>query len=113
VVLFKFWLSIGREMQLKRFHERRQNPLKVWKLSPIDYAAMQKWDAYTKARDTMLKATHRDPTPWTIVLANDKRRARLAIILHVLSAFDYPGKDKATVGKADVRILGGPRLLTS
>ncbi|HZP20334.1 MAG TPA: polyphosphate kinase 2 [Bauldia sp.] len=111
VVLFKFWLEIGREMQLKRFHERRHNPLKIWKLSPIDYAALGKWDDYTKARDKMLAATDTAQAPWSIALANDKRRARLAIIRHVLSAFDYPGKDKAAVGAPDPRIFGTRELI--
>jgi polyphosphate kinase 2 (PPK2 family) len=110
-VLFKFWLDIGREMQLKRFHERRHNPLKIWKLSPIDYAALGKWDDYSAARDRMLKATHNSATPWTVVLANDKRRARLAIVRHMLASLDYRGKDKALVGAPDTAILGGPKLL--
>ena len=113
IVLLKFWLDIGREMQLKRFHERRHNPLKIWKLSPIDYAALNKWDVYTKARDGMIEATHKSATPWTIVLANDKRRARLAIIRHILSSIDYRGKDKSVIGKPDLAIIGGPRLLNA
>ena len=111
VVFFKFWIDIGREMQLKRFHDRRHDPLKIWKLSPIDMAAMTKWDVYTRARDATLKATHRSQTPWTIVHGNDKHRLRLAIIRHVLNAFDYPGKDRDVVGRPDPRILGGPEML--
>jgi polyphosphate kinase len=110
-VLFKFWLNIGRATQLKRFHERRHNPLKIWKLSPIDYAALSKWDAYTEARDAMLSASHRDEAPWTVVRANDKRRARLNVIRHVLAAFDYPGKDTKVVRPTDPLILGGPELI--
>ncbi len=112
IVLFKFWLNIGREMQLKRFHERRHNPLKIWKLSPVDFAALEKWSAYGAARDAMLAATHGRATPWTVVRANDKRRARLNVIRHVLSAFAYPGRDDACVGKTDPLILGGPKLIT-
>ena len=112
IVLFKFWLNIGREMQLKRFHERRHNPLKIWKLSPVDYAALEKWSDYSKARDAMLAATHSKAAPWTVVHANDKRRARLAVIRHVLAAFPYPGRDDKTVGKTDPLILGGPELIT-
>lgn len=106
LILFKFWLDIGREMQLKRFHERRHNPLKIWKLSPMDYAALDKWDAYGKARDEMLGATDTDTAPWTVVRANDKRRARLEIIRHVLGAIDYEGRDPDAIGKPDARILG-------
>lgn len=111
IVLFKFWLDIGREMQLKRFHERRHNPLKIWKLSPIDYAALLKWSDYTRARDINLRATSTRRAPWTVVLANDKRRARLSLIRHMLGALDYPGKERRVVGAADPLILGGPGLL--
>jgi polyphosphate kinase 2 len=111
-VLFKFWLNIGREMQLKRFHERRHNPLKIWKLSPVDYAALENWSAYTEARDVMLAATHSAAAPWAVVRANDKRRARLAVIRHVLGAFSYPGRDDNSVGKTDPLILSGPELIT-
>jgi polyphosphate kinase 2 len=105
ILVFKFWLDIGRAMQLKRFHERRHNPLKIWKLSPMDYAAMTKWDAYTAARDRTLSATDTKAAPWTFVLANDKKRARLAVIRHVLASLDYVSKDKKAVGKADPLIL--------
>ncbi len=111
IVLFKFWLNIGREMQLKRFHERRHNPLKIWKLSPVDYAALSRWDAYTAARDAVLAVTHRPAAPWTVVRANDKRRARLNVIRHVLAAFDYPGRDDKAVRHTDPLILGGPELI--
>ena len=73
---FKFWLAIGREMQLKRFHDRRHDPLKQWKISDIDIAALGKWDSYTDAAHRMLKATNTDQAPWHVVLANDKRRGR-------------------------------------
>ena len=112
IVLIKFWLNIGREMQLKRFHERRHNPLKIWKLSPLDLAALTKWDAYTQARDDILAATHRLATPWTVVRANDKRRARLNILRRVLAAIDYPGRDAEAIGDIDPLILAGPDLLT-
>ena len=106
VVLVKFWLNIGRTTQLRRFHDRRHSPLKIWKLSPIDLKALGKWDAYTEARDTMLAATHRPQTPWTIVRMNDKRRGRLEIIRHVLARFDYPGKDAGVLGEPDPKIIG-------
>ena len=111
IVLFKFYLDIGREMQLKRFHDRRHDPLKIWKLSPIDYAALRQWDAYSAARDAMLSATDSKATPWTIVLANDKKRAHLAVIRHMLGSLKYRGKDKNEVGSADRRIIGGRELL--
>ena len=106
---FKFWLNVGQEMQIKRFHDRRQNPLKRWKLSPIDIKALSKWDEYTKARNLMLEKTHRDHAPWTIIRSNDKRRARINAIRHFLLSLDYEGKDTETIGEIDDKILGhGP-----
>jgi polyphosphate kinase 2 len=109
---FKFWLNVGQEMQLKRFHDRRQNPLKSWKLSSIDIKALSKWDDYTNARNAMLNATHTHHGPWTIVRSNDKRRARLNAIRHFLHHLDYAGKDAKAIGKVDPLILGsGPDFL--
>lgn len=103
--LFKFWLSIGREMQLKRFHDRRHDPLKTWKLSPIDLEALNKWDAYSVARDRMLKHTDSPHAPWTVIRANDKRRLRINVIRTLLAGFDYEGKDKKAIGKIDEKIV--------
>jgi len=109
---FKFWLDIGREMQLKRFHDRRHDPLKVWKLSPMDIAALNKWGDYSEKRDRMLKETHTDQAPWTVIRANDKRRARINLIRHILKTLDYDDKDKAAIGEIDDRIVGsGPGFL--
>lgn len=109
---FKFWLDIGREMQIKRFHDRRHDPLKTWKLSPMDIAALNKWDDYTEKRDRMLAETHTERAPWTVVRANDKRRARLNAIRHILGRIDYEGKDNKAVGEIDEKILGsGPKFL--
>lgn len=106
---FKFWLNVGQEMQIKRFHDRRQNLLKRWKLSPIDIKALSKWDEYTKARNLMLEKTHSDHAPWTIIRSNDKRRARINAIRHFLLSLDYEGKDTETIGEIDDKILGhGP-----
>lgn len=110
--LFKFWLNIGREMQLKRFHDRRHDPLKHWKLSPMDIASLDKWDDYTNNRNLMLTKTHTQETPWTILRSNDKRRARLNAIRHVLQNLDYPGKDRKAIGDIDPLVLGaGPDFL--
>ena len=106
--LFKFWLAIGREMQLKRFHDRRHDPLKQWKISDIDIAALGKWDSYTDAAHRMLRMTHSPDTPWRIVLANDKRRARLEIIRSVLEATDYDGRDEKGLGEVDEKIVVDP-----
>jgi len=107
--LFKFWLNVGQEMQLARFHERRHSPLKRWKLSPIDLKALTKWQDYTKARDIMLDQTHTHHAPWTIIRTNDKRRGRLNAIRSVLMALDYKGKNIERIGSLDEKIAGfGP-----
>jgi polyphosphate kinase 2 (PPK2 family) len=103
--LFKFWLSIGREMQFKRFHDRRHDPLKTWKLSPIDLEALNKWDAYSVARDRMLKHTDSAHAPWTVIRANDKRRLRINVIRTLLAGFDYEGKNKKAIGPIDDKIV--------
>ena len=110
--LFKFWLSIGREMQLKRFHDRRHDPLKVWKLSPIDLEALTRWDDYTAARDIMIKRTHTEHAPWTVIRTNDKRRGRITLIQSVLQGLDYAGKDDKAIGEIDANIcFSGPDFL--
>ena len=112
--IFKFFLEIGQEMQMKRFHERRHDPLKIWKLSDMDRKALGLWEAYTEARDRMIEVTHTDGAPWTVVRGNDKRRARLALIAHLLTQLDYEGKDRKAIGAVDPRILGqGPGFLAS
>ncbi|RWE84354.1 MAG: polyphosphate kinase 2 [Mesorhizobium sp.] len=109
---FKFWLNIGRETQLERFHDRRWSPLKNWKFSPIDIAGVSKWDDYTRARDQMVERTHKEFSPWIIVRANDKRRARLAVIQRILLSLPYDGRDLDAVGKPDKKIIGeGPGFL--
>lgn len=104
--LFKFWLTIGREMQLTRFFDRKSDPLRQWKLSPIDYAAVGKWDDYAKAKNDMLRRTDTKHAPWTVIQANDKRRARLAALRVFLSSIDYDGKDVQAVGTPDPKIAG-------
>ena len=103
--LFKFYLSIGREMQMKRFHDRRHDVLKRWKLSPVDLEALRRFDAYTDARNRMLETTSTKPAPWRVVLANDKRRTRVNVIRAVLHKLDYAGKDETTLGEIDGKIV--------
>ena len=93
VILIKFWFSISKEEQLKRFQSRGKNPLKQWKLSPVDAKAQDLWEHYTKYKEWMFSKTHTTFSPWTIVKANNKRKARLESMRHVLSAVDYNGKD--------------------
>lgn len=103
---FKIWLDIGQETQLSRFYDRRHSPLKSWKFSPIDVAGLNKWDAYTKARDEMVRRTHTKHAPWIIVRANDKRRARIAVIRRILLSLPYEGRDLDVIGKEDEKIIG-------
>lgn len=104
--LFKFWLTIGQETQLARFHARRHDPLKSWKLSPIDIASIDKWNDYTAARTAMFAACDTPASPWIVVRSNDKKRARLNVIRHFLRAIRYDGRDMKTIGKVDLKILG-------
>jgi polyphosphate kinase 2 len=109
--LFKVFLDIGREMQLKRFHSRRHDPLKQWKLSDIDLIAITKYDDYTRAQADMFRFTHTSTSPWTVIRANDQRRARLETIRLVLDSIDYEDKDEAVIGEIDTQIVGsGPQF---
>jgi polyphosphate kinase 2 len=108
--LFKFYLVIGREMQLVRFHERRHDPFKRWKITDIDLAAIDKWDDYTRAQEDIFERTSTEEAPWIVVKANDQRRARLETIRWVLYHSDYAGKDAKAVGEPDAKIIGtGPK----
>jgi polyphosphate kinase 2 len=104
--LFKFWFSVSREEQLRRFTERKVHPLKQWKLSPIDLASLDKWDDYTRAKEAMFAATDTDACPWTVIKSDDKKRARLNAMRHILSAFDYDGKEPGIVGTVDGLLVG-------
>ena len=107
--LFKVFLTVGREMQLLRFHERQHNPFKRWKITDIDRAAIDRWDDYTEAQHDMFRFTHTAISPWTVVRANDQRRARLESIRLVLSEMVYKNKDDSVIGKPDPLIVGsGP-----
>lgn len=97
VILIKFWFSISREVQLARLESRRDNPLKQWKLSPLDDKAQEMWDLYTKYKETVFSRTHTSYSPWIIVKANNKRRARLESIRYVLSLIDYEAKSNERV----------------
>jgi len=84
VVLFKYWLSVDQAQQEKRFAERHLDPLKGWKLSPVDLESRSKYSAYTESREAMLRATHNDDAPWTLVDFNDQKRGRLGLIRNLL-----------------------------
>jgi polyphosphate kinase len=89
IILIKIWLEVGQEEQEKRFGARIDDPLRQWKLSPMDVESYRRWYAYSKARDMMLDATDSKHAPWHIVRSNDKRRARLNIISHILQSIPY------------------------
>lgn len=97
VTLIKFWFSISKEQQKARFTKRIQNPLKRWKYSPVDMKGQELWDRYTYYKEAMFSQTHTSYCPWVIVQANDKKKARLEAIRHVLNRFEYDGKDQAEV----------------
>jgi len=94
IILIKFWLEVGQEEQQKRFEARIEDPLRQWKLSPMDVESYSRWYAYSRARDMMLDATDSDATPWHIVRSDDKRRARLNCISHFLSLIPYKDVDR-------------------
>jgi polyphosphate kinase 2 len=106
--LYKYWFSVTREEQLARFKARETDPLKMWKLSPIDKASLDKWDDYTEAKEAMFFYTDTADAPWVIVKSNDKKRARLNCMKNFLSTIDYPGKDHAVIGTPDPLIVGRP-----
>ena len=108
IKIFKFWFSVGEAEQRRRFLERRTDPVKRWKLSPTDLASLDKWDAYTEAKEAMFLATDTDVAPWTVVKSNDKKRARLEAMKWVLNAFDYDGKDNNVIGPNDPLVIGSP-----
>jgi polyphosphate kinase 2 len=104
--LIKFWFSVTRGEQSTRFLIRQIDPVRTWKLSPTDLASLDKWDAYTRAKEDMFLHTDTPEAPWTIVKSNDKKRARLGAIRHVLTSVDYDGKDTEIVGEPDPNIVG-------
>ena len=108
--LRKVWLNVGRAEQLRRFLGRANDPLKQWKLSGIDVKGLSRWDDYSHAIHETLTRTHTGHAPWTVVRAEDKRRARLAVIHSVLASIDYAGRDDELVKPADPKITGGPEM---
>jgi polyphosphate kinase 2 len=110
IIFLKIWLEVGRAEQLRRFLAREGDLLKQWKLSKIDVDGLAKWDAYCAAIDETMKLTHGKPAPWTVILSDDKKRARIAVIQTILNAVDYAGKDGKAIGKVDDKICGGPKL---
>ena len=110
IVLVKLWLEVDRAEQLKRFLDREKDPLKQWKLSQIDIDGLSKWKDYSAAIAQTMAKSHFDFAPWTVILSDDKLRARIAAMQTVLMAVDYPGKDPKMIGTLDTQICGGPAL---
>ena len=104
--LIKFWFSVSRKEQRRRFKEREIHPLKQWKLSPIDLASLEKWDEYGKAKEAMFFHTDTSECPWIIVKSDCKKRARLNAMRYVLNKMDYKGKDLRNINQADPLIVG-------
>jgi len=106
IQLYKYWFSVTQEEQKRRFDRRKTDPLKRWKLSPIDMASLGKWDDYTEAKEAMFFYTDTADAPWVIVKSNDKKRARLNCMQHFLASLDYPDKDLDLVQGPDPLIVG-------
>ena len=104
--LIKFWFSVSREEQRRRFKERESHPLKQWKLSPIDLASLDKWDEYTKAKEAMFFYTDTADAPWTVVKSDCKKRARLNALRYVLHKLPYANKDVSLIGPLDPLLVG-------
>lgn len=111
VKLFKFWFSVSREEQLRRFLSRAQDPLKQWKLSPMDLESLSRWDEYTEAKESMLFYTDTADAPWTIVRSDDKKRARLNAIKFLLNKIDYAGKDEKLLSDMDPLVVGSAKTI--
>ncbi len=106
VIYIKIWLTVSRGEQLRRFLARENDPLKQWKLSPIDIKGLTKWDAYTDAINLMLKRTHTNHSPWNVLRSDDKKRVRLEVVKHVLNQIDFEGRDVSLL-KPDEKIFKG------
>lgn len=106
VIIIKFWFSISKKEQKKRFNSRLKNPLKQWKFSPVDKEGQNRWDKYTFYKEQMFSKTHTSISPWIIIKSNDKKQARLESIRHVLSQFDYDRK-----GSSNTTVLPDPNVV--
>ncbi len=111
ISLTKLWFSVTRSEQRTRFTIRQVDPVRQWKLSPTDLASLDKWDAYTAAKEDMFALTDTDiAPPWTVVKSNDKKRARINAMRYVLGKFDYDNKDRGVVAEADPPLIVGRAL---
>ena len=111
VHVFKFWFSVSRAEQRRRFKERKAHPLKQWKLSPVDLASLDKWDAYSQAKEAMFLHTDTSDSPWTVIKSDCKKRARLNAMRYLLHRLPYAKKDAAAIGKVDTLLVGRAALV--
>ena len=111
IFLFKFWFSVSKEEQIRRFKDRETHPLKQWKLSPIDKASLDKWEQYTEAKEKMFFYTDTSDSPWTVVKSNCKKRARLNAMRYILQKFPYDNKTVKQIGKIDPLIVGRSNVI--
>ncbi len=109
--VIKFWFSVSREEQRRRFKERKMHPLKQWKLSPIDLASLDKWDDYTKAKEAMFFHTDTADSPWTVIKSDCKKRARLNAMRYVLHKLPYTNKDLSAIGPLDPLLVGRAHIV--
>ncbi len=109
--VIKFWFSVSREEQLRRFKEREMHPLKQWKLSPIDLASLDKWDDYTKAKEAMFFHTDTADSPWTVIKSDCKKRARLNAMRYVLHKLPYTNKELSAIGPLDPLLVGRAHIV--
>jgi len=109
ISLHKLWFSVSRDEQFRRFQKRRVDPLKQWKLSPIDLASLDKWDDYTEAKEAMFFYTDTADSPWTVVKSDDKKRARINAMRFILNQMDYPNKNEKILLTPDPLIVGSAK----
>ena len=109
IQLIKLYFSVSRREQLRRFEKRAKDPLKHWKVSPIDLLSKDKWAEYTEAKEAMFLLTHSDIAPWTIIKSDDKMRARINAMRHLLHVIDYEGKDEAVAYEPDPSLVASAR----
>ena len=113
VILVKIWLNVSRAEQLRRLLARESDPMRHWKLSKIDVDGLGKWDSYTRAIAETFARAHTDHAPWTVIRAEDKYRARLAVLQTILNALPYDWRDDQAIGEVDASIMGGPDTWTA
>ena len=113
IALFKFWFSVSQHEQIHRFDRRKTDPLKQWKISPVDMASLDKWPDYTEAKEAMFFYTDTADAPWTVIKSDDKKRARLACMQYFLRELPYPGKDSEVVTGPDPLIAGSAARVVS